>query len=377
MGPRTPASNPPPGPTPCLTPSPSRETLTLSAAAATSNSAFFQTLPSEIRHKILKEAFGNYTMHMHLSYSIPKPPLSIRRQDPKHRHANVRKVPPLPPPQSKFSIPKRKTWQWWSCICHRSSPWSLSRWPPLTWMEKPCNDGCYTTVYSPWCEFWPGEAPGKCFIGVMGWLLSCRQAFAECITILYSTNRIHMASSVMIRHLPQLLLPQRLSSITSVGMIWNMYPPRRYGTDQPTPLDSYGLPAISSLIAVLETAMPNIRRLSITLDCNLISNHEEEADHSQDEDETTITTRIDNMVRRMRPRLEECETYIPYHHFKTRRNREETTDTVCDVEGRSDERIWRELPPAKGGDEEVPVGLRGYWVCSGERDFRFFPFPCF
>lgn len=160
-----------------LTPSPSRETLTLSAASATTNSAFFQTLPFEIRHKILKEAFGNYTVHMHLSYDFPKPPLSIRQQDPKHRHANVRKVPPLPPPQSKFSIPKRMTWQWWSCICHRASPWTLSQSrPPTTQLDKPCYDGCYTTIGSSWCEFWPGGEPGKCFIGVMGWLLSCRQA---------------------------------------------------------------------------------------------------------------------------------------------------------------------------------------------------------
>ncbi|OBT82590.1 hypothetical protein VE02_08992 [Pseudogymnoascus sp. 03VT05] len=189
-----------------------------------------------------------------------------------------------------------------------------------------------------------------------------------------------MASSVMIRHLPQLLLPQRLSSITSVEMIWNIYPPRRYGTDQPTPLDSYGLPAIYSLLDVLETAMPNLKRLSITLDCNLISSHGEASNNnnSQDEDETTIATRIDDMVRRMRPRLEECEIYIPYHYFEALKNREEAMGVVCDVEGRSDERIWRQLPGADDvRDEAVPVGLRGYWVCSGERDFRFYPFPCF
>ena len=160
-----------------LTPSPSRETLTLSAAAATSNSSFFQNLPFEIRHKILKEAFGNYTMHMHLSCDIPKVPLSIRRQqDPKQRHANIKKVPPRPQPPSKFSIPKKKTWQWWSCICHRATPRSISQWQARTWLERPCYDGCYTTMHSTWCDFWPGEAPGKCFIGVMGWLLSCRQA---------------------------------------------------------------------------------------------------------------------------------------------------------------------------------------------------------
>ncbi|KFZ24303.1 hypothetical protein V502_01198 [Pseudogymnoascus sp. VKM F-4520 (FW-2644)] len=101
-----------------LTPSPSRETLVLSAAAATANSAFFQKLPLEIRRKILNEAFGNYTMHMHLGYDFPKIPLNVRQRGPKPRHASVK----IAPPPGKFSIPKKKQWQWWSCICHHSSP---------------------------------------------------------------------------------------------------------------------------------------------------------------------------------------------------------------------------------------------------------------
>ncbi|OBT49691.1 hypothetical protein VE04_10049, partial [Pseudogymnoascus sp. 24MN13] len=336
-----------------LTPSPSRETLTASAASATSTSAFFQTLPFEIRHKILKEAFGNYTMHMHLSYDLPKPPLSIRQQDPKHRHANVRKVPTLPSPQSKFSIPKRKTWQWWSCICHRASPWTLSQSrPPAHMLDKPCYDGCYTTIGSSWCEFWPGEAPGKCFIGVMGWLLSCRQAYAECITILYSANTIHMASSIMFRHLPQLLLPQRLSTITSIEMIWTTHP-TRYGTDQPNSLDSFGLPATHSLMSVLETALPNLKCLSLTLSSDLTLGHKD--------DNPTASTPIDDRVRRRRPRLEECYVYIPWHIYEERRERGEATGEGSDDGGLGDERFWRQLPGADVGDEAIPVDLRGYW----------------
>lgn len=155
-----------------LTPSPSRETLVLSAAAATANSAFFQKLPPEIRRKILKEAFGNYIMHMHLSYDFPRVPLDVRQRDPVRRHANIRRAQPQP--QRRFGIPRKKTWQWWSCICHRASPWQLSQWQPTTY-DKPCDDRCYTAGL-PWCESWPGETPGKCFIGVMGWLLSCRQS---------------------------------------------------------------------------------------------------------------------------------------------------------------------------------------------------------
>jgi hypothetical protein len=45
-----------------------------------------------------------------------------------------------------------------------------------------------------------------------------------------------MASTVMILHLPQLLLPQRLGSITSVEMLWHL---RLFQDSEPhDPLDS-------------------------------------------------------------------------------------------------------------------------------------------
>lgn len=154
-----------------LTPSPSRENLILSAAAATANSAFFQKLPPEIRRKILKEAFGNYTMHMHLGLDFPKVPLDVRQRDPVHIHANVKNAGRNTRPQTKFGIPIRKKWQWWSSICHRYTP---STWPNN--YSLPCQGECYTGYYRRRCEAWPGKTPGKCFIGVMGWLLSCRQS---------------------------------------------------------------------------------------------------------------------------------------------------------------------------------------------------------
>lgn len=156
-----------------LTPSPSRETLVLSAADATSNSAFFQKLPFEIRYRILKEAFGNYTVHMHLCYDFPKVPLDVRQRDPIYRHASYRKAQPQS--QTKFGIPRKKTWQWWSCICHRAYQSQLSYWQPSV-NPKPCIDRCYSGNIGLSCECWAGKAPGKCFIGVMGWLLSCRQS---------------------------------------------------------------------------------------------------------------------------------------------------------------------------------------------------------
>lgn len=162
-----------------LTPSPSRESLVLSAEAATSNSAFFQKLPSEIRRKILKEAFGMFAMHMHLSLEYPRIPIKDRTPQDSGRHARISYIPntwEAQKPPKRFGIPKQKTWQWFGCICHRSWPWHLSQWQPY-WMggSTPDFDRCIAGSTCD-CKEWPGEAPGKCFIGAMGWLLSCRQA---------------------------------------------------------------------------------------------------------------------------------------------------------------------------------------------------------
>lgn len=182
-----------------------------------------------------------------------------------------------------------------------------------------------------------------------------------------------MASSVMMRHLPQLLLPQRLASITSVEMVWNKYPSR---SDVPNSLDSFGLPAMYSLMDVLESTMPHLRQLSITLDCDITLEHWKE-DNTQGENKPTISTPIDDMVRRIRPRLEECDISIPYHIFEQRKNRAEETSMVWDVKRRSDDgRFWRELPCTDMGNEALAMNLRGYWVCCGERDYRLYPFPC-
>lgn len=184
-----------------------------------------------------------------------------------------------------------------------------------------------------------------------------------------------MASSVMMRHLPQLLLPQRLSSIKSLEIVWHSYPARYpYRADQPTSLDSFGWPAFCSFIDVLESTMPRLRRLSITLDWDLTL--DEKRDNTQDENKPTISTPVDDMVRRIRRRLDECDISIPYHFFDDRKARAQWTSLAWDDERRYEEdRYWRELPCTGIEDEALPMKLRGYWVCNGYRDYNAFPVP--
>jgi hypothetical protein len=160
-----------------LTPSPSHESLILSAAPATANSAFFYRLPFEIRHKILREALGNRTVHMDLSFDHPVQPLQKRQQDMPHCHANVTPLRFRP----RLDKLKPKRWQWWSCECHRSTP---SSFDTPDWNE-PCDDECQQGT-SDWCSLWPGEKPGKCFVGAMGWLLSCRQALVLIFPLVFN-----------------------------------------------------------------------------------------------------------------------------------------------------------------------------------------------
>ena len=168
---------------PCiLTPSASHESLILSAAPATANSAFFQRLPFELRQKILIEALGNRTVHMDLRFDRPMLVPQNRQQDVARCHANV--AAPSLKPKPDRSKPKR--WLWWSSVCHRAGPGGFGSPMSEEAYEDECRQG-----ESSWCEFWPGEKPGKCFIGAMGWLLSCRQAFVPTFLIQLDFRIIH------------------------------------------------------------------------------------------------------------------------------------------------------------------------------------------
>lgn len=166
-----------------LTPSSSQESLVLSGS---SDCAFFQRLPFEIRRLILIEAFGNYTLHMDLIHGYPLPPHSERMRDPKlvPRHAQLTWPEPAPEPEpSRFRKRKPKQveqWRWQGCVCH-DFPFGICN-------NGPWNDNCRIGVIGPgpWTfeELEKGDCDpsldrsrrSSCFLSIMGWLLSCKQA---------------------------------------------------------------------------------------------------------------------------------------------------------------------------------------------------------
>jgi hypothetical protein len=69
-------------------------------------------------------------------------------------------------------------------------------------------------------------------VGAMGWLLSCRQAYAEGIDVLYSTNTFFIEGDALLSNLVcpdpalgtsrHLILPERLGRITSLELRWRL-----------------------------------------------------------------------------------------------------------------------------------------------------------
>lgn len=129
----------------------------------------FTKLPYVIRRDILILAFGDRVLHMDLLNRAPHPPCgpwNIRIEDFPQQHC-----------KSMAVYKDEGTWHWSGSICHRNPPVFLKGamgkrddGAILPWDDHSRAD------HTRYCDEWPGEGPSKCRIGVMGWLLSCRQA---------------------------------------------------------------------------------------------------------------------------------------------------------------------------------------------------------
>ncbi|GAB1318068.1 hypothetical protein MFIFM68171_08278 [Madurella fahalii] len=169
-----------------------------------------------------------------------------------------------------------KTWRWYSCVCHRLiPPRSRLEWRSLAagtaTHRYPHHDNCLAGEPM-FCPIWPPEyvvgAPGKCTVGALGCLLACRQAYAEGIDLLYSTNTFFIESAALFdawfcpvprsRHL---LLPQRLASITSLELRWRVL---LFGRDNQEHRSDQDRAHLASHLRHLCAAFPNLRTLVLS-----------------------------------------------------------------------------------------------------------------
>ncbi|KAI1050910.1 hypothetical protein LB507_009248 [Fusarium sp. FIESC RH6] len=272
-----------PEPRHSLTPSPSKEDVSLPKQ----NAPIFARLPPEIRHEILLQVFGGRTVHIHPVYNHPLDPL--RPKSPSdHYSGNTERY---------LDRDKPKCWQWCGCVCHRN-PSNVCRmfglresgiptgevWPPLYpqdptsglgedmhrrwYLEEPGEDNCckgYAIRCGDYITPKIGGTPGACLMGAMGWLLACRKAYAEGMKILYGTNTIHMGSNPLLYNLPRLILPQRLRTMDALEIVWrpDVYrlPGGRQGLHaEEWKLDQEQIPQIHDII--LQTFL-HVRRLHL------------------------------------------------------------------------------------------------------------------
>lgn len=169
-----------PNPRPyALTPSPSQEQITTLA-----ETVLFFRLPLELRRKILIHAFGNRTVHIDLALTYPlgepwnHDGSTFRSIKPEHRYDSPGiHLWPYNKEHLGLDREKPKYWQWRGCVCHRLRPSRFKTPVDFHTIVKPTDDMCcegrsfYCALYTKFTD-----KSDSCWIGVMGWLLTCRQA---------------------------------------------------------------------------------------------------------------------------------------------------------------------------------------------------------
>lgn len=227
---------PPPTERRPITPSPTRDNSTDQVLRA--SLGIFGKLPPELRWQVLTLAFGDRILHLDLRY------MPVRRRDRSvdnvhdqartpcsYKHSIV--LPGLPIPYNEDCA-----WQWYGGVCHSQAP---GRRRPLA----QCIRGTPPQKTNPSSYSWPHEdhclrgRAGACpewttshggaqdahcdaRIGVMGWLLACRQAYMEGTAVLYGSNSFRIESRELLDALldpdnPQrALLPRHLALVESL-----------------------------------------------------------------------------------------------------------------------------------------------------------------
>jgi hypothetical protein len=238
-----------------LTPSPSEQDISLPPQS----SPIFTKLPTEIRQQILRFAFGDRTVHADLVLEHPeKAELNGLRDDSGHGKLSSRY-------SHKLDRSQPQIWKWKGCVCHRVAPPLLQK---FVWYEEsvrqPADDDC-CSGYANLCHEWTTHygTTDACLIGAMGWLLACRQSYTEGLEVLYRTNTIHLSSKALISNLPKLILSHRLTTMTSLEVVWLIDSNVNSGESIPEQRD------LDHIISILDTHFPRLQRLNLALKLNL------------------------------------------------------------------------------------------------------------
>ncbi|KAF5536909.1 hypothetical protein FNAPI_11588 [Fusarium napiforme] len=249
-----------------LTPSPSQDQITTLA-----ETVLFFRLPLELRRKILIHAFGDRTVHMDLSLAHPlREPINDERSayrstNPADRfHHDAMHLWPYTKENLGLDTSRPKCWQWRGCVCHRLPPPRFKITVNFHTIVKPADDRC-CEGWAAYCALWTKrtDKPDSCWIGAMGWLLTCRQAYVEGTEVLYGANTIYISSKPLLTNLSTLVPRRSLSLISSLEVVFWLDTDEQQGKAFPN------LHRLEKDLLILDTYFPSLLRLHVGLRLDL------------------------------------------------------------------------------------------------------------
>lgn len=152
----------------------------------------------------------------------------------------------------------------------------------------------------------------------------------------------------MILHLPQLLIPHRLATVTSIEMRWRLSP-------YETSFDEF-----HNLLAITQSAFPHLKELHLSLEGRLLPTRSPGFSYIEQCD-ADILVPVDGLVRRLRS-LKICEVALPLSLYDLKKLKAKGK-YVKHGYRKNSERLWRDLPNVKEDTEIDVAHLLGYWVC--------------
>lgn len=193
--------------------------------------------------------------------------------------------------------------------------------------------------------------------------------YADGIDVLFATNTFHLSRLDLLQNIPRLILPQRLSSITSLEMLWNfnMETERRIDIDNSMQLlwdkpDTQGS-LLHELCAIMPETFPAVRFLYISVQSWLAPSSINSLEDPISDLEQIFLGPVEQMLRAMGPRLGR-EFNVAIQQGAWRLLLRKHSHMHGSALAMSGQRFWKSLGVADGDE-------MGYWICSGWDDIGF------
>ena len=178
-------------------------------------------------------------------------------------------------------------------------------------------------------------------------------SYEETIDLIYHTNTFHIGNLVVFRELPQILPPERLASIKSLELNWDL---------SPTCSDEIDRASLEVAVATLITSFPSMKKLYITVTpldyLGRISSRNEFPVWN-------VLAPFDEVAGKLGHQLSDFHVAVPCRNFLTLLQQSLPIidrSKRAEPEWRSPVRFWRQTIE----DKELGQALgMGYWVCSG------------